>query len=80
MDAALTKLLTPFAKQDERLARQQGSVMITETKRGTLMLFYTDGTYKLTTTGPNAETLAEGPPRVVRPVLMNTYDVVYEDA
>jgi hypothetical protein len=82
MTPATIKLLTPFAKQDESLARKQGDVMICQTKRGTLMLRYDRDTktYTLTTTGLNPETLAVGKPATVRPVLMAQYDVVYEDA
>lgn len=82
MDADLTKALTRFADTDMRWARKQGDVLITGTKRGTLCLAYDADakTYTLTTTGLDAEKLAEGKPKDIRPVLTGLYDVVYEDA
>ena len=72
----LEQALKSFANSDLRKARAEGEIAIAQTKLGALALSHVDGVYTLVKCGMHPETLAVGKPAVVRPVLMNAYDVV----
>lgn len=64
--------LTKFAKSDLNLSRKEGSILIAQTKRGTLSLEHVAGIYTLKAEG---EVLATGKPAVVVPVLASLYQI-----
>ena len=76
MNAAdLNADLLRFAASDLRAARREGSIMITQTRRGLLSLSYDAGRYVLSTTGLDAEVIAEGKAGAVKAAIAGCYDV-----
>lgn len=82
----INKVLNNVADTDLRRARKcSNGLFITDTKNGLLELTYTDGTYTLKTDvsafeymdGKRPVTLATGPARIVKPVLMQQYVIEY---
>jgi hypothetical protein len=65
--------LDKIAAADLRTALKDKYSVIGNTKRGTLTLSYSEGTYTLSTFGHNPVRIAQGTPAVVRPILASLY-------
>jgi hypothetical protein len=66
------------ASQDLTLAREEGHILICQTKRGTLFLTYADGQYALTACGEETP-IATGSRATVRKALAPLYDVIFTE-
>jgi hypothetical protein len=65
------------ASQDLTLAREEGKILIAQTKRGTLSLTYADGQYTLFVCGEETP-IATGSRAAVRKALAPLYDVIFD--
>jgi hypothetical protein len=66
------------ASQDLTLARTEGTILICQTKRGTLSLTHEDGTFTLVSCR-DGEVIEVGTRAQVRKVLAPLYDVIFAE-